>query len=129
MVRFGLVWSGLVWSSLVLSVGLCGLFVLWVIVVVVFVCFFPLRPLYYLRPISSSDPGSHGRLFSPLPTTVRALGGIFFARIPYPFSSLVDWHLNCWGGSFLVGRGRFWYGLVWSGWIRRTVVRFGLWVR
>ena len=48
--------------------------------------------LLSLLPTRNSDPGSHSRLFSPLPATVRAF--IFVARRFQPFSSLVNSHRN-----------------------------------
>ena len=44
--------------------------------------------LFSLPPSSNSDPGSHSRLFSPLPTTVRALH--FYREKISELSSLVD---------------------------------------
>ena len=45
-------------------------------------------PFYSLPPSRNSDPGSHSRLFSPLPTTVRALH--FYREKISALSSLVD---------------------------------------
>ena len=58
-----------------------------------YVCIYIIRPVYYRRtilalsPSSNSDPGSHGRPSSPLPTTVCAFSfyrenniSIFFPR-------------------------------------------------
>ena len=44
--------------------------------------------LFFLSPSRNSDPGSHSRLFSPLPTTVRALH--FYRENISALSPLVD---------------------------------------
>ena len=57
-----------------------------------FICipFIVFAPLFSLPSINSrnSDPGSHSRLFSPLPTTVRALH--FYREKTSALSFLVD---------------------------------------
>ena len=52
-------------------------------------------PSFSLPPSRNSDPGSHSRLFSPLPTTVRALP-FFYREKPWTLSSLVYSRLVEW---------------------------------
>ena len=48
--------------------------------------------LFSLPPSRISDPGSHSRLFSPLPTTVRTFN--FYRKMISTLSSLVDSRRN-----------------------------------